>query len=127
MDDRLSAQVVLRGPGGPLTGYEQITSENVHRFLPREEAVAETSAFFRAAGFDVGEAMGLGFSITGSPADFERVFGERPERTVEGNVGSVRTPRGGLELPLDALTEPVRSHIQAVTFTPPPDFGPTNP
>jgi hypothetical protein len=127
MVSRLSAQVILRPPGGPLSGHERITSENVRAFLPSEEAVAATTTFFREAGFDVSEGVGLGFSITGSPADFERTFGERPEWRLEAGVEAVRTVAENLELPLDTLPEPVRRHIQAVAFTPPPDFGPTNP
>lgn len=127
MDERLSAQVVLRPATGDLTGGEQITSENVQRFLPSHEAAAEASGFFRGAGFDVGDVVGTSFSIVGSRAEFERTFGERPERSVERGVDTVRLKGGGLELDLGRLPDPVRRHLQAVTFTPPPDFGPTNP
>jgi hypothetical protein len=127
VDERLSAQVVLHPASGKLTGGEQITSENVERFLPSPEAVAEASGFFRGAGFEVGDIVGTSFSIVGSPAEFERTFGERPERSVERGVDTVRLERGGLELDLGRLPGSVRRHLQAVTFTPPPDFGPTNP
>jgi hypothetical protein len=127
VDERLSAQVVLRPATGDLTGGEQITSENVQRFLPSHEAAAEASGFFRGAGFDVGDVVGTSFSIVGSRAEFERTFGERPERSVERGVDTVRLKGGGLELDLGRLPDPVRRHLQAVTFTPPPDFGPTNP
>lgn len=113
MEDRLSAQVVLRPPTGELTGDERITSENVQRFLPSPEAVAETEAFFGQAGFEVGNVVGNSFSIAGPSSAFGRTFGERPER--------------GVELDLGALPDRVRRYLQAVTFTPPPDFGPTNP
>ena len=123
MNDRLSAQVVLRPATGELTGDESITSENVHRFLPPPEAVAETEGFFRDAGFEVANVVGNSFSIVGSPSAFERTFGERPER---GGAG-VLVRGGGVELDLDSLPGSVRRHVQAVTFTPPPDFGPTDP
>jgi hypothetical protein len=123
----LSAQVILQPASGSLTGYERITSDNVQGFLPTQEAVAEVSAYFRAAGFDVSESAGLGFSIAGSPEEFELVFGERPSRMIQGGVEAVQTSRGDGELPLDRLPEFLRRLIQAVAFTPPPDFGPTNP
>ena len=123
MEDRLAAQVVLRPATGELTGDEPITSENVHRFLPSPEAVSEAEGFFRDAGFEVANPVGNSFSIVGPPSAFERAFGERPERGGDG----VRVRGGGVELDLGSLPEPVRQHVQAVTFTPPPDFGPTNP
>lgn len=122
MEDRLSAQVVLRPASGELTGDEPITSGNVHRFLPSPEAVAEAEGFFRDAGFEVANAVGNSFSIVGSPSAFERAFGERPARDGE----EVRVG-GGVELDVASLPETVRRLIQAVTFTPPPAFGPGNP
>ncbi len=126
MDERLSAQVVLRPASGGMTGDERITSANVQRFLPSPDAVTETTGYFREAGFEVSEVVGISFSIVGSPSAFERAFGERPERGVEKGVDTVRT-RGGTELDLGRIPAPVRRHLQAVTFTPPPEFGPTNP
>jgi hypothetical protein len=123
VEDRLSAQVVLRPASGELSGDEPITSENVHRFLPSPEAVAETQGFFRDAGFEVANAVGNSFSIVGPLSAFERAFGERPERDGEG----VRVAGGGVELDPGSLPEPMRRHVRAVTFTPPPEFGPTNP
>ena len=127
MDERLSAEVVLRPATGELSGDEQITSENVERFLPSAEAAAEATGYFRAAGFEVTDVVGISFSIVGPVSAFEQTFGERPERRVEGGVDTVRMRGGGLELDLGRLPDPVRRHLQAVTFTPPPDFGPTNP
>jgi hypothetical protein len=127
VDERLSAEVVLRPASGALSGGEQITSENVGGFLPSPEAATEATGYFRAAGFEVTDVVGISFSIVGPPEAFEQTFGERPERRVEGGIDTVRLRGGGLELELGRLPEQVRQHLQAVTFTPPPDFGPTNP
>jgi hypothetical protein len=110
-----------------LTGYERITSEEVSRFLPPPEAVDETAAFFGREGFEVTGVAGMGFSIVAAPALFERVFGEPLELGEEAGVGTAGTAGGALELPLGMLPEEIRRLIQAVTFTPPPDFGPTRP
>jgi hypothetical protein len=45
---------------------------------------------------------------------------------LEERDGGVRTADGRLELPLEALPADVAALLQAVTFTPPPDFGPTS-
>jgi hypothetical protein len=125
---QLSALVVLRPKDGRrLTGSEAITSETVDRYRPSPEGASRAAAYFRDAGFEVSELGGISFSITGHRSLFEERFGERLEPRREGGVDSVRTEGGRLELPLDRLPPEVAGHVQAVTFTPPPDFGPGNP
>lgn len=127
-DPEVSALVVLRTrDGSDLTGWEQITSETVERYLPEPGAVSEAMAFFRGAGFDVSEPVAVSFSITGPKSLFEETLGERLVHRREAAGESIRTVEGSLELSLDRLPPEVAQHVQAVTFTPPPDFGPTNP
>jgi hypothetical protein len=124
----LSAQVVLRPKdGGELTGDEAITSDTVERYLPSPEAASRVAGYLQGAGFEVSDVAGISFSITGPQALFEERFGDRLERRRERGVESVRTENGRLELSLDRLPPEVARHVQAVTFTPPPDFGPGNP
>jgi hypothetical protein len=89
--------------------------------------VAETTGFFRGAGFEVTDLVGISFSIVGSPSVFEGVFGERPERSVEKGIDTVRTGGTGWSSISARCPESVRRHLQAVAFTQPPAFGPTNP
>jgi hypothetical protein len=125
---RLSALVVLRPKDGrSLTGTEAITSDTVDRYRPSPEGASRAAGYFRDAGFEVSEVGGISFSITGPRSLFEERFGERLEPRREGGVDSVRTEGGSLELSLDRLPPDVAGHVQAVTFTPPPDFGPGNP
>jgi hypothetical protein len=106
----LSPLVVMRpGPGRGLGDRGPVTAETVGEYLPSDEAIAATQHAFSQLGFEVGPAVGASFSITAPRSHVEQVFG-----TAEG-----------LELPLDRLAPEVREHVQAVTFTPPPDFGPT--
>jgi hypothetical protein len=123
----LSALVVLRPKGGRLTGDEAITSDTVDRYRPSPEAASRVAGYFQGAGFEVSDVAGISFSITGPQPLFEERFGERLERRREGGVESVRTEKGRLELSLDRIPPEVAGHVQAVTFTPPPDFGPGNP
>jgi hypothetical protein len=109
----LSALVVLRPAGGrALTGDEVITSETVAEFLPAPDDAERVRAYFRDLGYDVGPLVAMSFSITGPGPRFEETFGAQPD------VG---------ELPLDRLPPEVSGAVQAVTFPPPPDFGPTSP
>jgi hypothetical protein len=127
-DPEVSALVVLRPrDGSGFTGREQVTSETIERYLPAPEAVSEATAFFEAAGFDVSPTVGISFSIAGPQSLFEEAFGERLVHGSQGSVETLRTARGSLELALDRLPPEVAGHLEAVTFTPPPDFGPTNP
>ncbi len=82
--------------------------------------------FFTQSGFDVGPVVGDSFSITGPRSLFERTFGEPLEAERRGRATSYRTARGTAELGLEQVPEPVAGHIEAITFSRPPDFGPTS-
>ncbi|MBI3970031.1 MAG: hypothetical protein HY332_01970 [Chloroflexi bacterium] len=126
--ETVSAQVVLRPAGGrTLDGQSTITSETIGAFLPSSEAVATAREAFRAAGFDVGPVVGNSFSITAPAGTFRKAFNTQLRREARGSVQAVKEDGGaGFELPLEHLPEPARGLVSAVTFTPPPDFGPTN-
>jgi hypothetical protein len=70
-------------------------------------------------GFEVGPLVGTSFSISAPGEVFERVFGVKPRPGSKGMLAS-----GSYELPQDGLPLAVRNAVHAVTFTPPPDFGP---
>jgi hypothetical protein len=108
----VSAQVLLRPASGRrIGGRDEITSENIRDYAPPADAAALARKTFETDGFDVGPLVGVSFSIAAPVSTFERVF---------------KTSIGGstLELPLDALPEPLRRVIEAVTFQRPVDFGP---
>ena len=123
----LSAQVVLGSASGKRAdGRARITADSIEEYTPSREALTEVKRFFREAGFDVGDVVGNSFSITASASTFERVF-QSKLRYDEGIV-RVANREGGetYELPRVALPRSVSEELVAVTFTPPPDFGPTN-
>ena len=113
-DQMLSAQVILR-PATPRRSAEPVTAENVHEVLPSPDAAALARREFEQAGFDVGPLVANSFSITGPARLFNKVL---------------RTTRAGrsadLQLPVKGLPAAVAGVIEAITFTPPPDFGPTS-
>lgn len=123
----ISAQVVLRSASGKaIDGETIITSENIRDFVPSPETVARASETFAAAGFDVGEMVGISFSISATVSTFEQVFETSLRQEERGGVEAVQDDgSGSYELPLDALPESLANLVVAVTFTPPPDFGPT--
>lgn len=123
MDPELSALVVLR-PGRPLADAE-LTAEHAELLRADPTAVESARRFFREAGFELGPLVALGFAVTGPRSLFESVFGTTV--LVEGadTAVSATTDTGMLELPVDRLPGTVAAVVQAVTFSPPPDFGPT--
>jgi hypothetical protein len=103
----LSAQVVLRTPAGV-----DLVAEQIDRWRPSADDVERVVKYFRDAGFTAGPMVGISLSITAPEATFQGVFGVK------------RPPR---EFPLGKLPADVRSLLQAVVFSEPPDFGPGNP
>jgi subtilase family serine protease len=121
----VSAQVVLQPASGKSPSSETaITSETIEDFLPSQHAVAVARKAFKEVGFEVGEVV----AITGSVSTFEKALKTRLRREPEsGAMKAVRTDGSATyELPLKALPKEVARIVEAVSFTPPPDFGPTN-
>jgi hypothetical protein len=111
----VSAQVLLRPASGRrIGGRDEITSENIRDYAPPADAAAFARRAFEEDGFDVGPLVGVSFSIAAPVSTFERVF-KTPIKVDD---------RSSLELPLDALPEPLRRVIETVTFGRPVDFGP---
>ena len=102
----ISAQVVFRAKG-------LITAATLAANQPPPEAVEAAQKQFREAGFKVGPYVGISFSISGPPSLFESFFGVHLDKLKS------------YELPLRALPKKVADMLEAVTFTPPPDFGPS--
>lgn len=118
----VSAQVVLTAAGGAGPGPRtQITTENIREWTPSAETIARVSTQLRNMGFEIGEAFGNSTSITGPVRLFESVF-----HTKLREVGGVQFV-DGYELPTEKIPPALRAEIVAVTFTPPPDFGPGAP
>jgi hypothetical protein len=122
----LSAQVVLKAASGKSPAGQAITSENIREYLPSQESIRIARSALTEAGFEVGNVVANSFSITAPTATFEKVFGARIRRDPQRGV--TEAGQGGtLELPLKKLGRDVAGVIEAVTFSPPPDFGPGNP
>ena len=123
----VSAQVVLRSASGKaVTGQDAITSENVRDYMPSPETFNAAAQTFRAAGFEVSAAGPTGFSITAPVETFEKVFKTRLQ-TGEGGAKAVRKDEStAFELSLRGLPTEISRYVEAVTFTPPPEYGPTN-
>jgi hypothetical protein len=119
----VSAQVVLAAAGGARPGPRtHITTENIHEWIPSAETTARVSGELRDMGFEVGEPVGNNISIAGPVRLFEAVFGTKL-RDADGGVQFVN----GYELAAEKIPRALRRQIVAVTFTPPPDFGPGAP
>lgn len=124
----ISAQVILRPASGKsVTGQDAITSENIRDYMPSPESFQAAAQSFAAAGFEVSAAGPTGFSITAPASTFEKVF-NTSVRSQEGRgIEAVRKDKSAsYELPLRGLSGDLSRYVEAVTFTPPPDYGPTN-
>jgi hypothetical protein len=117
----VSAQAVLASAGGKRPGPEtRITSENIRAWEPSAEAIARVSSALRGMGFEVGECVGNSMSITGSVRLFESSFDTKLQEAGR----SVKFAEQGYELAQDKIPAALRGDIAAITFSPPPDFGP---
>lgn len=123
----LSAQVALKPASGrSIDGRTVITSENIREYLPSSESVLAAQRAFVDAGFEVAAPVGTSFSITAPASTFERVFNVKIESDGRGSARVASDDKGNYELPLSSLSEALREIVTAVTFSPPPDFGPTS-
>jgi len=124
----VSAQVILRaGSGEDAPSPASVTAENVHRYLPSAENFKKAQDYFAKLGFDVQASYGNSFSITGSTARFEKVFNTKLLETEKGGVRSLPKNREeSIELPTGKLPKELKKIVTAITFSEPPDFGPTN-
>ena len=82
--------------------------------------------YFRDGGFELGSRFAGSFSITAPLEQFEQVFGCSIVTDDHGTHVETDTAQIEFALPLAALPDHLRRCISAVTFTAPPDFGPTN-
>lgn len=114
--EQVVALVVLRPESDAVGGQDPITAETLDRHLPAPDDLGDVQAFLAEAGFRVSSAVGVAFSIVGSPSLVQQTF-----------PGFDPAARGEQELSLDALPPRVAAALRAVVIEAPPDFGPGNP
>ena len=117
----------MKAVSGKSPAGQAITSENIREYLPSQEQIRIARSALTEAGFEVGNVVANSFSITAPAATFEKVFGARIRRDPQRGAVKEAGQAGTLELPLKKLEREVAGVIEAVTFSPPPDFGPGNP
>jgi subtilase family serine protease len=122
MKHLISAQVSLKPKSGKMPHSENITSENLGSFLPDATRANQARAHFESLGFEVGALVGNSFSITAPRKNFEQHFHTKILR----NNQFASLENGSLELPIADLPAEVKTTINAVSFSKPPDFGPGN-
>ncbi len=126
-NQQISAQVILKSASGkPISGETVITSKNVSEFQASQIAIKRVKEFFADHEFEVGEYLGISFSITASVSNFEKVFSTVFHMEKKGGL-KARGVDGSFryDLPIHSLPKSILILIEAITFTPPPDFGPT--
>lgn len=123
----VSAQVVLQPKNEkPIDGGTKITAENIKEFEPPPDSAVKVREIFASKGFEIGSIVGISFSITASVSKFEELFKTRLRLDERGGVESVKKDgSASYELSTRALPKSISDLILTVSFTPPPDFGPT--
>lgn len=117
-DELLSAEVVMHGQDPIDLG--PITSTNLAQHQPDPDRAAQVRRWFEHRGFTTSEVQGVSFSLTGPRTLFDDTFSaHRYDAGVGPDVG-------GIELPLPEMPEQFAGIVDCVTFSPPPDFGPTS-
>ncbi len=117
----ISAQVVLVAASGARPGPQtRITSENIRDWAPSTETIVRVSGELRSMGFEVGKCVGNSISITAAARLFESCFHIKLQEA----GGVVQFAGEGYELVTERIPSALRAQIAAITFTPPPDFGP---
>lgn len=96
-------------------------------YLPSPESFDEAKRFFASSGFEAGTAIGNSFSIAASVSTFEHFFKVRLSPQDKSGIRAVlKNGSSVIELPLNVLPGKIKGMIMSVTFTPLPDFGPTD-
>jgi hypothetical protein len=113
----LSAEVVLRGSAG--APHEAISSSNLAQHQPDQSRAGQIRDWFRRRGFATTGVHGISFSITGP----RQLFEETCATTLEGEGARPGVDVVELPAPTD-MPGDLGDDVVAVTFTPPPDFGP---
>lgn len=120
----ISAQVILRPASGRSAREGVITAETLGEYLPDPETAGRIRDFFQERGFEAGQIVGNSFSITASAETFEKVFATTIGSDHRG--GATWKDSQEYELPVAPLGSDIASAVETITFTPPPDFGPTS-
>ena len=116
-DPLVSAEVVLKPASGAALENAAITAANVRDFAPAPDAVEAARRFFQDAGFQASGLAGISFTISAPRSVFESVFGTKLSVTAK--------KAEPMELPSGRLPAALRKVVKAVTFSRPPEFGPT--
>jgi subtilase family serine protease len=127
-NQKISAQVLLRSAtGATIDGNTIITSENISRYTPAPANVQAAAQFFKDSGFEVTPLVGISLTISGTAEHFSQFFDTSLTVDRSGGIKAVINPQiAKAELPLTSLPKSTLDLITAVTFSSPPDFGPTN-
>lgn len=114
----ISAQVLLRPASGkPIALDVAITSDNLPEYTPSPETVASAGKIFRVNGFEVGQMVGVSFSISGTIQKFEKFFETQVRIGNDGiNEFVVNGKVIGQELAGEQLPKELQSYVAVVAF-----------
>jgi hypothetical protein len=109
-DDLLSLQVILQPASGKLRA-----DMTLEAMLPAPADAERALAWFAQEGFACGPLVANSFSISAVRSVCAACFGKAALHAAEADHS---------EVVLDQLPAGMRKVLAAISFTPPPDFGP---
>ena len=100
-----------------LTPEEAMTAANLWRIAPDPDDVRLVGEWFAEQGLETTPFVGIGITLLGDRADFERIFGTTVATNDRGGASCTDEQGQATEaLPLDSLPWRVASRIVAVSF-----------
>jgi len=106
----MSVQVIMH-----MRKPSPVTAETIGAIAPDPQDTRRVMRWFAEQGFDVGEFVGNSFSIAAPRTQFQKVFGR-------ASVPAKGARPGGF--PVDRLDPSIRTLVDSIAQTEPPDFGP---
>jgi hypothetical protein len=89
--------------------------------------VVRACSILRTMGFELGTPVGNSVSITGPVHLFQSTFKTRLQPSKSSGIKFASGKAGSdYQLPTENIPSSLKEHVLAVTFSPPPDFGPTD-
>ena len=127
-NQNISAQVIVKSASGKSgVSASNITASTIEERTSSPEFVKTARRIFQKAGFDVGNFVGISFSITANASTFKKFFQIDLTQTSRGSIefllpGGESRP----DLPEAKIPKTLTGIVEGITFTPPLDFGPVS-
>ena len=122
----LYAEVLIQSASGKSVEPDsEITADTLHLYTPSEKDVNIVRSHFENSGFQTTALVGISIGINGPAQLFEQFFETTIYQNEQGYFSThPENEVRNFDLPADVLSNAVADLVQAITFSPPIEFGP---